>query len=142
MRQFCLWVAVSVGSSAAVAETPQVAEYRSRMNGYVFKCAQEFKVEQLKAKGIERYDLPEVPADSAKCIRESRDSGKALFDAALKAAKKPDAKSALKSVHVAYLASLEGIAPLPDERVGGYQQRQAVLATKLTEAWARFDVEQ
>jgi hypothetical protein len=44
--------------------------------------------------------------------------------------------------HVAFISALEGIRPDLDERKINYEVRQQALETKLSEAWARFEVEQ
>lgn len=83
-----------------------------------------------------------VASDHAKCIAQKKSEDKRHFDEALLTLKKPKAQDALKSYHVAYVAALEGIAPGIDERKISYEQRQQALEGKLTEAWARVEVEQ
>jgi hypothetical protein len=56
--------------------------------------------------------------------------------------KKPKAQETLKSYHVAFVTALGGISPGIDERRVSYEQRQQALKDKVTEAWARFEVEQ
>jgi hypothetical protein len=67
---------------------------------------------------------------------------KANLDRALRTVKKAKAQEALKSYHVAFITALEGVTPGREERKLSYEQRQQALEDKLTEAWARFEVEQ
>lgn len=84
----------------------------------------------------------ESTADYVACVAQQRASTRASFDKAMRTLKKASAREALKSCHVALLTALDGIAPATDERKVTYSQRQAALAGRLSEAWARFEVEQ
>jgi len=75
------------------------------------------------------------------CIRQGKTTAKASFDLVLPTLKKIKAKEALKSYQVAFMTAVDGIAPGPSERQISYEQRQQSLEGKLTEAWARFEVE-
>jgi hypothetical protein len=76
------------------------------------------------------------------CIEDGKKDAKQNLESALKSLKKPKAKEALKSYHVAFVTAIDGINPGMDERKISYEQRQQSLDGKLTEAWARFEVEQ
>jgi hypothetical protein len=81
-------------------------------------------------------------SDVAGCIEKGKSATKKSFDAALRTVKRAKAKEALKSYHVSLVGALEGIRPGSSERKISYEQRQQALEGKLTEAWARFEVEQ
>lgn len=75
------------------------------------------------------------------CINKGKETVKKSLSAALRTVKNPKAKEALKSYHVAFATALDGINPGSDERKINYEQRQQALEEKVTEAWARFEVE-
>lgn len=81
-------------------------------------------------------------SDWASCIRLGKDTAKTNLPLALKTLKKQKAQEALKSYHVALVTAIDGIAPGTDERRISYDHRQQALEAKVTEAWARFEVEQ
>lgn len=76
------------------------------------------------------------------CINEAVAASKKNFAVALKTVKKPPAKEALKSYHVALIGALEGVKPGAEERKLTYEARQSALQGKLTDAWTRFEIEQ
>lgn len=75
------------------------------------------------------------------CIAHGRAEAKTLLDRALPTLRKPAAREALKSAHVAHIAALQGIRPAPEEIVIDYRRRQQRLADTLEEALARFETE-
>jgi hypothetical protein len=80
-------------------------------------------------------------SDYSGCIAKGKETAKASLDKALRTVKKVKAQEALKSYHVAFVGALEGIRPGNDERKINYEQRQQALEGKVTEAWARFEIE-
>ena len=97
-----------------------------------------FKLALIKSDGGQAQD---EKSDWAACIRNGKTTAKARFDKALLTVKKSKAKEALKTYQVAYMAAIDGINPGSDERRINYEQRQQSLEGKLTEAWARFEIE-
>ena len=81
-------------------------------------------------------------SDVAGCIEKGKSTTKKSLELALRTVRKAKAKEALKSYHVSFVGALKGIRPGSDERKISYEQRQQTLKGKLTEAWARFEVEQ
>lgn len=133
-----------VFSSAAVGQaTSPIERYGSESEAAVMTCSLEFQLAQAQAQLVSvGGGQPEKPADFAACLKKARAEGKQLFSLALAKVKKPAAKEALKSYHVAFMTALEGISPGMDERRITYEARQRSLKDKMTEAWARFEVEQ
>jgi hypothetical protein len=103
------------------------------------QCKMALKMAMLNAELSAEQD---AKSDWASCIREAKQKAKTNLQAALRAVKKPKAQEALKSYHVALVTALDGIAPGLDERKISYTQRQQALDEKVTEAWARFEIEQ
>jgi hypothetical protein len=104
----------------------------------LYMCKLTLKLALAKSEAGQSQD---EQSDWIACIRNGKTTTKASFDKALTAVKKSKAKEALKTYQVAYMAAIDGIAPGSDERKINYEQRQQSLEGKLTEAWARFEIE-
>lgn len=102
-------------------------------------CSLKLRTALLK-QGAGETDVESI--DYEKCITKGKTDAKKSLDITLTTIKKSRAKEALKSYHVAFIAALEGIRPGLNERKINYEQRQQALEDKMTEAWARFEVEQ
>lgn len=74
------------------------------------------------------------------CIAAGRHVCHATFAAALRAVRKPDAREALKAYHSAFVAALDGVAPLRGEARDGYERRQQWLSHVMAHAWTRFEL--
>lgn len=107
--------------------------------GNITLCQATFSLANARAAGGAD---PGPDGDYRTCIDSGKKSSKADLAAALKSMKKPKAQEALKTFHVAFIAAIEGIVPGPVEKKTNYEQRRQSLSGKLTEAWARFEVEQ
>jgi hypothetical protein len=81
-------------------------------------------------------------SDYVGCIEREKGKSKQNLAKALRTVKKVKAQEALKSFHVSLVTALDGIRPGINERKINYEQRQQALEGKITEAWARFEVEQ
>lgn len=79
--------------------------------------------------------------DHRACISLYKDATRKLYEAASKTLKKKEAREALREHYVQASLALAGIDPQPDEIRLDYQRRQNANARKVSEAWARFDIE-
>lgn len=102
-------------------------------------CKVTLRLALARAEGGEQQD---EKSDYSGCIAKSKTTAKTSLDKALRSVKKATAKEALKSYHVAFVSAVEGIRPGIDERKINYEQRQQALEGKVTETWARFEIEQ
>jgi hypothetical protein len=64
------------------------------------------------------------------------------YKLAIKSISNPNAISALKNYHVAYLRGIDGVEPINDESTFEYNKRQNIADEKMNEAWTRFELEQ
>ena len=103
---------------------------------------QSVHADGARDRATEIQTIKDEKDDYRACITKGKTASKQNLDAALKTVKKPNAKEALKTYHVALVSALEGINPGSDERKINYEQRQQNLEGKMTEAWARFEIEQ
>lgn len=113
--------------------------YRGDTQFALMMCRIKIGMSEAKVKAYEQQD---ETSDFVGCIREGKAKAKASLTAALKTVKKAKAADALKGYHVAFSTALDGIVPGSDERRISYEVRQRALDGKVTEAWARFEVEQ
>lgn len=138
-----LAVILIVMSSLATAEGPDKRTPLERYNGdghfSLVMCKLSLRLALSKAELGEAQD---EKSDYAGCIEHGKATAKENLVKALRTLKKSKAQESLKSYHVAFVTALEGIRPGSDERKINYEQRQQALEGKLTEAWARFEVEQ
>lgn len=139
MKNFVFAILFFLSLFATAQDRAPLQEYRTTANGRLMLCKMTLANDLLKAQVASRSS--EGP-NFRKCIEEGKSETKTLFESALKTIKKPKAKDALKSYHVAFITSLNGVSPGVDERKINYERRQQELEGKLTEAWARFEVEQ
>ncbi len=116
-----------------------VDKYHGDAFFYSLTCKLSFQIAMSKRQLSQPSDEKD---DYRACITKGKTASKQNLDAALKTVKKPNAKEALKTYHVALVSALEGINPGSDERKINYEQRQQNLEGKMTEAWARFEIEQ
>lgn len=134
---------MATASAVSAAEAPDnrtpLERYRGGTQFYLLSCSLSFKLATLKAEGDQSQDEKN---DYAGCITKGKTVSKSNLGKALRTVKKPKAQEALKTYHVAFVSALEGIFPGTDERRISYEQRQQALKDKVTEAWARFEVEQ
>ena len=100
----------------------------------------KIKMQMADAKG-KAYEQQDETSDFLGCIRDGKAKANASLAAALKTVKGAKAVDALKSYHVAFSTALDGLLPGADERRISYEVRQKALDGKVTEAWARFEVE-
>jgi hypothetical protein len=114
-------------------------QYRGNTQYALLICATSLRTALLRAELGEPED---EKGGYRGCIVKNKAEAKASLDKALRTIKSPRARDALKSFHVAFVTALEGIAPGIDERRISYESRQQALEGKVTEAWARFEVEQ
>lgn len=142
MNRLVLFLLAAVAMTSWAEEpdkrTP-IQRYEGNTNFPLLMCALTMKNALLRAE-IDKA-LLDTQAYEA-CVSDGKAKAKPALEAALRSTKKPKAQAALKSVHVAFLTALDGIAPDVSERRIAYEQRQTMLKGKLTEAWARFEVEQ
>ncbi|MDM4767277.1 hypothetical protein [Pelomonas sp. SE-A7] len=137
-------IAALVTFAATGAETAE-PDTRSPLDRYqgdsqfsMLMCSMTVKMAATTGSGPSTGD---EKTDYVACVSKGKATAKANFESALKTLKKPKAREALKSYHVALVAALEGIKPGTDERKISYEQRQQALEQKMTEAWARFEIE-
>jgi hypothetical protein len=115
-----------------------VARYQGDAEFSILTCKIGLRIAIAKTNLGEQQD---EKSDYLNCIQTGKATAKKNLDAALKSVKKAKAKEALKSHYVVLVGALDGIRPGSDERKASYEQRQQALEGKLTEAWARFEVE-
>jgi hypothetical protein len=144
MRAYTLFLACFMLMTPVYADGEP--DHRTPLNTYhadtlalIQICSLEFRITNSLAEGGQP---PSEDADYRKCISERGVSARAELKAAILTVKKEKAREALKAYHVAFIAALEGIAPGVDEPKILYQQRQQTLNDKVTEAWAKFDIEE
>jgi hypothetical protein len=133
---------VQLKKSEKDTRTP-IEIYKADTYSSLLNCRLMLKIWLLTVGGGTGYEeeAEKKKTEYITCMRDGRTSGKTAMDAALKTVKKPKAKEALKTAHVAFITALDGIFPATDERKINYAQRQSALDDKLNEAWARFEVE-
>jgi|JI10StandDraft_1071094.scaffolds.fasta_scaffold170851_3 hypothetical protein len=136
-------VALAFASLAVQAQstpTPTALErYKADAYFWQMMCTTAFNLAQSNASLGQPQDKQ---SDWQGCIADGQKAIKTDYAAALKTVRKKPAAEALKSVQVALMSALNGIAPDSEERKIVYVQRQGTLNSKVTEAWARFEVEQ
>lgn len=131
--------ALNLASHAQEPSTP-IGRYKESTHYATLLCATKFRVAQLAVEG--QANVSEDATNWLGCLVEMKAAARVNFDAAMASMKKkPKAQDALKVFHVRFVAALEGIAPGPDERKISYQQRQAQLQDRMTEAWALVELE-
>jgi hypothetical protein len=142
LLRFFLW---SIVLATAFPTFGQESDKRTPLERYegdskftLYKCKLTLKLAIAKSELGREQD---ESSDWAACIRDGKATVEARFDPALSTIRKAKAKEALKSYQVAFVVALEGIAPGSDERRINYEQRQQALDGRLTEAWARFQIE-
>jgi hypothetical protein len=120
------------------SRTP-LARYHEDSQFALVKCKLTFKLAIARADvGVQQDEM----SDYSACIAKGKMTAKTNLDKALRTVKKLKAQEALKTYHVAFVTAVEGIRPGGDERKMNYEQRQQALEGKVTEAWARFEIEQ
>lgn len=138
--------AQSVAQAGRFDETdlklPALQQYQSHTQGSLYLCRLVFQLASASSKLSSAPDIKMEDIDYIGCAREAKEKSQTLLRQALKTVKKAPAKEALKSYQVAYAVALEGIDPKNEEPVFAYKQRASAADTKLTDAWARFEVEQ
>lgn len=138
-----LAVILIVMSSLATAEEPDestpVEYYKEAGKFSLIRCNLFLSSARITAESGKAQD---EKSDYAGCIEHEKATAKKNLVKALRTLKKSKAQESLKSYHVAFVTALEGIRPGSNEREISYEQRQQALKEKLTEAWARFEVEQ
>lgn len=136
-------VALAFASLSALAQstpTPTVLErYKADAYFWQMMCTTAFSIAQNYASIGQPQDKQ---SDWQGCIADGQRAIKSDYAAVLKTLRKRPAAEALKGVQVALISALNGIAPDSEERKIVYIQRQGTLNGKVTEAWARFEVEQ
>lgn len=118
---------------------PPLERYQGDTQFALLMCKLSFDLSILKVKSGAQQD---EKSDYNGCIAKGKITAKASLGKALPAVKKAKAQDALKAYHVAFVSAIEGIRPGIDERKIHYEQRQQGLEGKITEAWARFEIEQ
>ena len=79
-------------------------------------------------------------AQYQKCVGDARAETNSNFQVVMKATK-PKAKEALKMFHAAFLSALDATGPRGSDSKSTFEARQAVAADKMSDAWAKFEVE-
>lgn len=142
-RGIAIFFAALISFGTLAANEPDkrtpIERYRGDGQFSLMMCKITLKLALLRSEAGSQQD---EKSDYSGCISDGEAKAKANLTTALKAVKKAKAQEALKSYHVTYIAALKGIRPGVDERKISYEQRQQALEDKLTEAWARFEVEQ
>jgi hypothetical protein len=143
MKQLGALVLAAALASHAHGQTPDrrtpLEKYQGQTHFALTMCKLAYITAGARAQANEG---PGEAGDWRGCQRDQRAEVKRYLDGALKTVRRPAAQAALKGHYVAFVASLDGLTPGPDERKITYQARQAALQDKLNEAWARFEVEQ
>lgn len=139
---FPLAFAALIGAASA-ADAPDnrtpIQRYQGDTQSALFICQMSYTIASMRA---ELGQAQDEKSDYVGCISGNKATMKASLDQALRTLKSAGAKEALKSYHVAVVVALEGIPPGAGERKISYEQRQQALKGKVTEAWARFEIEQ
>lgn len=141
-------LAIAFCAHAAEADPKQtpLEHYRSETNFNVTLCGLKYKLALEKAKaasmGVPDAEKQDEKSDFNGCIRQAKADGKASLDKAMKTVKKPAAREALKTYHVAFIATIDGVRAGDNEMRMHYDQRQNALKARMDDAWARFDIEQ
>ena len=140
VASFALLIAATSLHAADETEMRKTLErYRGDTQVALYLCQTSLRIAVLKANvGKPMTEENDYPA----CIEQGKAAARAGLERALKVAKKPKLKEALKSFQVAYISAIEGIRPGTEEIKINYEQRLQRLEDKLTETWARVEVEQ
>ena len=127
-------VVVALASQFCNAQEGAAETYRKKAEGAVFVCSLAMRVYMA-----EQHD--DQLAQYQKCVSDARAETNANFQAVVKATKKPKAKEALKMFHAAFLSTLDATGPRGSDSKSTFETRQSVAADKMSDAWAKFEVE-
>jgi hypothetical protein len=134
LRLALLVSVICIALPSLAVETP-LEKYKVEAEDQILLCAISFKLAQMK-------ETSDKTTDYEGCISKAKVQSKTNYTKAMSTVKQPKAQDALKTYHVAIITALEGIKSGLDERVVDYKPRQMTLADSVTEAWARFEIEQ
>lgn len=136
-KQIILKCLNPTGEKQEDKRTP-IQRYHGDASGALMLCKMTLKLAILKGSAGQEQD---EESNYRSCIEKHKKEAKTNLSLALKITKKAKAQEALKTYHVALVTALDGIAPGLDERKISYEQRQQSLEGRMTEAWARFEIE-
>ena len=125
---------VALASHYCNAQEGATETYRKKGEGAVFVCSLAMRVYMA-----EQHD--DQLAQYQKCVTDAKAETKVTFQAAMNATKKPKAKEALKMFHAAFLSAMDATGPRGSNSMSTYEGRQSVAADKMSDAWAKFEVE-
>ena len=133
-----LFLQVSCAAEAVDSRSP-TDRYRGDSIYTLMMCRiAVFSAETDRIAGTARSEL----SDYVSCINRARQSNKANLDIALRSTSTVKVQEALKSYHVVLSVALEAVTRSEYERTDAYERRQRSNDERLTEAWARVEVEQ
>jgi hypothetical protein len=143
-----LFAAALAGISAVAAEESPAVRYRAQSLTSLARCRLTVQTALFRMKqgdsgeqALDNGNGTDGDGNWPRCIADERLVANSLYQATIKVARKRTTQDALKSYHVAYLAALEGIKVSDAEIRLDYGRRQTMNDSRLTEAWARFEVE-
>jgi hypothetical protein len=113
---------------------PPIEAYLGDVKAGITICGLEMELALLK-------DEKAAYEKAYQCIDDAKKAFKKRYETAVKVVRKPQAKIALKEHLVTAITAVSALPPASDETKAGYTKRQADLKDKLTEKWARFEVE-
>lgn len=139
--------------TATDPKLPPLEGYSTDTRFSIEKCSLTYKLALAKAENkalmAQTGERPPDESEEQKkmgdyvtCIKTGKATAKTFLDKSMRTLKKPAAREALKSYHVAFLSALEGIPAADGEIRMMYSQRQAALRARMSEAWSRFEIEQ
>lgn len=146
MKHWAVVLALAGGTVLAQPQSPLDA-YNSATYGGLLLCslARQNAVLEAELRAAGGTPPPREPGSAntpyPDCISQGKVNAKKALDRVLPTIRKPAAREALKTVHVAFVSALEGLRPGPEELVIDYRRRQQRLSAALDEAWTRFEVE-
>lgn len=111
-----------------------VDSYRNLTRQALARCQRGVRLRPRES--VRTEDETKLRACIAAAIRDTR----LRLAEALPGVRQPSARTALRAYQSISESALAGVAPLRDEPVAAYEQRQSSLRHAMAHAWARFEV--
>lgn len=133
-----LCVVCALAQAADDGLNKAINAYIGSANYGTYSCGLSFRSANARTVG----GLPQdEKSDWRGCIVKQKADLKMAYEAIYQLLEKPGAQASLKEHYIATLNALNGIEPGLDETKAAYGNRQAVSLEKMSQQWARFEID-